>query len=116
MSTLIYQVIIHGADFDPNLIPAELSGAVTNTARRGEASKRGTLNEEGFASLDVGSIDEAVAALRSVRSLQPDQAQHAELVVGYWFDEQCNLEFSEAELSALATERMSLSISCYPRS
>lgn len=115
MGTFSYHVTMGGADFDPSYIPASLSDAVTMFARRGDVSSGGEALEEGSISFVVGSVDEAASAIRSVRALQPDQVNHAECVVGYWFKDQCNLEFSETELSALVAERVSLSISCYPQ-
>jgi len=114
MSTFDYHVTMRGADLDPDQIPPSLSGSVTVSSRRGDASNRGTVHEESFIVVAVGSINEAASAVRSVRAVQPDKVDHAECVVGYWFEEQCNLEFSEVELSALVAERVSLSISCYP--
>lgn len=107
-------VTMRGADLDPERIPMSLSGSVKLSSRRGDLSSSGTVHQDSHVVVSVASLAEAASAVGHVRALQPDRVDDAECVVGYWFDGQCNLHFSEVELAALAAERVSLSISCYP--
>lgn len=85
------------------------------SSRRGEKSKSGRVFEQNSIVIVVASIEQAATAVGDVRAMQPYNVDDAECVIGYYFEEQCNLEFSAVELSALATERVDLSIPCYPK-
>ena len=115
MSTLSFQVALDGPHFNPSQIPNELVGAIAASAERGQLNKRGNRSDVGWVRIDVESVEEAVSATRKVRALQPGGIERADCVVSYVFDAQCNLEFSDAEVSALAAEGMALQISCRPK-
>lgn len=113
MSKLYFQVILMGETPDPTHPSKVSSENKQPSAYEGRFPPKEGVSHADEIILETPSIAAAVAAVREARLLNLIAIEHAELRVLYAYESQCNLEFSADEIAAMASERVTLSISCW---
>lgn len=113
MAELYFQLSVGGDTFELTKLPDGLANSVRASRSRGDQIG-GMTASSSWALLDVESVEAAVTAVKAIRALQSAAIDDPNFIVGYAHDEQCNLGFSSGEIAALASENMTLSISCWP--
>ena len=111
--TRTISVLLSGSNFDPALLPAKLSGEVTQSRTKGQVLPSGQQAREGSVVLRVQSFAEAVEVVSDVRARLSEMLEEATIHLDYEYNGQCNLEFSAAELAALSKENLALTLTCW---
>jgi hypothetical protein len=111
--TRTISVLLSGSNFDPALLPAKLSGEVTQSRTKGQLLPSGQQAREGSVVLRVQSFAEAVEVVSDVRARLAEMLEEATVHLDYEYNGQCNLEFSAAELAALSKEHLAFTLTCW---
>lgn len=116
---------LKGDDFSPGLLASTLSVEFCQQNEKGDLAKHGKYKIEGYpfgwAQLKAPSCIDQFKAIQHLADfviahraiLDNHGVTERYLYVGYFYEDQCNFEFSESEVEAIASAGLSFGISCY---
>jgi len=125
ISKLLASIKLQGADFSPSTLSADLAIDFNDQNEKGDLAKYGRYAESGYpfgwanivAPESVDQFDSIYYLAKLVRDARPLFDKHGiddrYLYVGYFYEDQCNFEFSEEEINMISEAGLSFGISCY---